>query len=77
MVCLSHSSYGMQGLAPLMNVLFCERRDFHVSFLGSGMSGNVLNRPSGSSMVDMGISTDYIKFPSPKLHDILGHDHIQ
>ena len=30
--CLSHSSYGMSGLAPLMNVLFWERDDFNVSF---------------------------------------------
>ena len=42
------------------------------------MSWNVWNRPSGSFMVDMGISSKIMKSPSPKmLHDILGHDHIQ
>ena len=66
MVCLSHSSYGMPGLAPLIKVLLWERRDFHVSFLGWDMSGNVLNRPSGSSMVDMGISSNIIKSSAPK-----------
>ena len=54
MVCLSHSSYGMPGLASLMNVSLWERCDFHVSFLGRYLSGNVWNRSSGSSMVDMG-----------------------
>ena len=68
MVYLSHSSYGMPGLAPLMNVLFWERRDFHVSFSGKDMSGNVWNRPSGSSMVDMGISSNIMKSPSPKCY---------
>ena len=78
MVCLSHSSYGIQWFAPLMNFSFWERCDFHVSFSGSDMSGNVWNRPSRSSMFDMGISSNIMKSPSPKcLHDILRHDHIQ
>ena len=78
MVCLSHSSNIMPGIAPLMNVSFWERCDFHVSFSGRDTSGNDWNRPSGSSMVDMGISSIIMKSPSPKcLHDILGHDHIQ
>ena len=56
MVCLSHSLYGVTWLALLMSVLFLERCDFYVSFSGRNMSGNVWNRPSGISMVDMGIS---------------------
>ena len=32
------------------------------------MSGNVWNRPSGSLMVDMGISINIIKSPSPKCY---------
>ena len=32
------------------------------------MSGNVWNRPSGSSMVDMGISSNIVKSPSPKCY---------
>ena len=74
---LSHSSYGMPGLPPLMSVLFWERRDFLVSVSGRDMSGNVWNRPSGSSMVGMGISSNIMKSPSPKCYDILGHNHIQ
>ena len=42
------------------------------------MSGNVWHRPSGSFMVDIGISSNIMKSPSPKmLHDILGHGHLQ
>ena len=65
-VCLSHSLYSMPGLAPHMNVLFWERCDFYVSFSGMDMSGNVWNRPSGSSMVDMWISSSIMLSPSPK-----------
>ena len=72
MVFLSHSSYGMPGLVPLMNVLFEGRRDFHLSFLDWDMSWNVLNRPSGSLVVDMGISLNIMKSPFPNL----GHDNI-
>ena len=81
MVCLSHSSYGMQGLVSLMNVLFWERRDFHVRFSGRDMSGNVWNRPSGSSIVvDMGILIfgSHHTWWSPlslMLLDLMGHDH--
>ena len=66
MVCLSHSSYGMAGLAPLIKVLFWEQRDFHVGFSDRYMSGNVWSRPSRSLMVDMGISSNIMKSPSPK-----------
>ena len=43
MAFLSHSSYDMLGLAPLMNVLFWGRCDLQIIFLGSDMSGDVLN----------------------------------
>ena len=68
MVFLSHSSYGMPGLAPLMNVLFWGRRDFYLSSSDRDMSWNGWNRPSGSFMVDMGISSNIIKTPSPKCY---------
>ena len=68
MVFLSHSSYGMPGLAPLMNVLFLGRCDFHLSSSDRDMSWNVWNRPSGSFMVDMGISSNIMKSPSPKCY---------
>ena len=68
MVCMSHNSYVMLGLAPLMNVLFWERRDFHVNFYDRDMSGNIWNRPSGSSIVDIGISSNILKSPSPKCY---------
>ena len=42
------------------------RHDFHQSSSDNDMSGKVWNRPSGSFMVDMGISSNIIKFPSPK-----------
>ena len=68
MVFLSHNSYGMPGLAPLMNVLFWGRGDFYLSSSDRDMSWNVWNRPSGSFMVDMGISSNIMKSPSPKCY---------
>ena len=65
---ISHSSYGIPGLAPLMNVLFWERRDFHLSSSDRDMSWNVWNRPSRCFMVDMGISSNIMKSPSPKYY---------
>ena len=70
MVCLSHSSYCMPRPALLMNVLFWERCDFHLSFSGKDMSENVGNRPPGSSIVDMGISSNIMKSTSPKCYMI-------
>ena len=61
MVCLSHSSCGMPGLAPLMIVLFREQPNRF-------MSRNVWNRPIGSSMVDTGISSNIMKSHSPKCY---------
>ena len=74
---LSHSSCGMPGLALLMNVLFKGRCDFHLSPSERDMSWNVWNRPSGSFMVDMGISSSIMKYFSQVLHDILGHGQLQ
>ena len=75
--CLSHSSYGMPGLAPFMDVLFWERRDFHVSFSSRDMSGDVWNLPWGSSMVDMGILQKHYEVSLfQMLYDILGDHHI-
>ena len=47
-----------------MNVLF----NFHVSFSGRDMSRNVWNRPSGSFMVAMGISSNIMKSPCIKCY---------
>ena len=41
---------------------------FHLSSSDKDMSGNVWNRPSGSFMVDMGISSNIMKSPSPKCY---------
>ena len=68
MTFLFHSSYGMPGLAPLMNVLFWGLRDFHISFSNRDVSGNVWIRLLGSSMVDKGISSNNMKSPSPKCY---------
>ena len=67
MVFLSHSSYGMPGLAPLMNVLFKGRRDFHLSSSDRDMLWKVWNRPSESFMVDMGISSNIRSLPFPNV----------
>ena len=44
------------------------QRDFHLSDSDRDMSGNAWSRPSGSFMVDMGISSNIMKFPSPKCY---------
>ena len=44
------------------------RRDFHLSSSDRDMSWNVWNRPSGSFMVDMGISSNIMKSPFPKCY---------
>ena len=70
MAFLSHSSYGMLGLVPLMNVLFEGRCDFPLSSSNRDMSGNVWNRPSGSLIVYMGIPSNIMKYFSPKCNMI-------
>ena len=49
--------------SSLMSVLFWKRSDFHVNFSDRDMSGNVWNRPSGSSMV-----IKHYDSPSPKCY---------
>ena len=63
MAFLSHRSNGMPELALLMNVLFQEQHDFDICFLGRDISEQVRN-----SMVDMGISSNIMKSPSPKCY---------
>ena len=46
MVCKSHSTYGMPGLASLMNVLFWDWRDFLVSFLSRDIYARELLKSS-------------------------------
>ena len=57
----------MDGSVPGIPV-FTSWRDFHVSSSNRDMSWNVWNRPSGSFMVEMGISSNIIKSPSPKCY---------
>ena len=68
MAFLSQSSYDMPMLALLINVLFWGHHDFHISFLGRDMSGNLWHRLSGCYMVDMMISSNIMKSPSPKYY---------
>ena len=68
MAFLSRSSYGMPGLALLMNVLFSGWHDFLLSSSDKDMPGNVWNRPWRSFMVDMGISSNIMKSLSPKCY---------
>ena len=78
----------MPGLAPRMDVLSWEPRDFQISFSNRDTSRNAWNRHWGSFMVDTGILSnnmfygrygDLIKQISltQMLNDILWPDHIQ
>ena len=75
---LSHSSYGMPGLAPLMNALFLKAARLSFKLLGQGY---VTERLKSSLRKFYGRYGDLIKHYavslSQMLHDILGHDHIQ
>ena len=77
MAFLSHRSYGMPGLVPLMNVLFQGRRDFHLS----SSDRDVMKRLKSSLRKFNGRYGDLIKHYeislSKMFKDILGHDHIQ
>ena len=66
MASLFRSLYGMPGLAPLMDVLSWGRRDFQISFSNRDTSRNAWNRHWGSFMVDTGILSNNMKFPSHK-----------
>ena len=78
MMFLSHSSYGMPGLAPLMNALFLRAARLSSKLLGQGY---VMERLQSSLRKIYGRYGDLIKHYavslSQMLHDILGHDHIQ
>ena len=54
------SSYDSPGLAPLMIVLFQGQLDFHISFSGKDMSGNVWNCLLGCSIVDLKLYCRYL-----------------
>ena len=66
MACLFRSLYGMPGLAPRMDVLSWGRRDFQISFSNRDTSRTAWNRHWGSFMVDTGILSNNMKFPSHK-----------
>ena len=66
MASLFRSLYGMPGLAPRMDVLSWGRRDFQISFSNRDTSRNAWNRHWGSFMVDTGILSNSMKFPSHK-----------
>ena len=63
---LFRSLYDMPGLAPRMDVLSWGRRDFQISCSNRDTSRNAWNRYWGSSMVDTGILSNNMKFPSHK-----------
>ena len=66
MASLFRSLYGMPGLAPRMDVLSWGRRDFQISFSNRDTLRNAWNRHWGSFMVDTGILSNNMKFPSHK-----------
>ena len=51
-----------------MNVLFWGGATFIFKLLGKGYVRERLNRPSENFMVDMGISSNIMKSPSPKCY---------
>ena len=63
---LFRSLYDLPGLAPRMDVLFRVRGDFQISFSNRDTSRNAWNRHWGSFMVDTGILSNKMKFPSQK-----------
>ena len=56
----------MPGLAPRIDVLSWGRRDSQISFSNRDTSRNAWNRHWGSFMVDTGILSNNMKFPSHK-----------
>ena len=78
MVFLSHSSYGMQGLAPLMNVFVLRAARLSSNLIRQGY---VMERLKLSLRKFYGRYGDLIKHYevslTQMLPDILGHDHIQ
>ena len=70
MASLFRSLYDMPGLAPRMDVLSWGRRDFQTSFSNRDTSRNAWNRYWWSFMVDTGILSNKMKFPSHKWHSM-------
>ena len=66
MASLFRSSYGMPRLAPRMDVLPWGRHDFQISLSKRDTSRNAWNRHWRSFMVDTGILSNNMKFPSYK-----------
>ena len=66
MASLFRSLYDIPGLAARMRVLFWGRPDFQISFSNRDMPRNAWNRHWGSFMVDAGILSNNMKFPSHK-----------
>ena len=58
----------MRGLAPFMDDLSWGRRDFQISFSNRNTPRNTRNRQWGSFMVDTGILSNNMKFPSHKCY---------
>ena len=58
---------GMVWRAPLMNVLFWDWCYFYIIFSCRDMSGDVWNRPSGSSVVDIGSHQTLWSLPLPNV----------
>ena len=63
---LSRSSYDMLGHAPHMDVLFRGQCNFQISFSNRDTSRNAHIPHWGSFMVDTGILSNNMKFPSHK-----------
>ena len=66
MASLSHSLYDVPRLAPRMDVLFWGQHEFQISFSNRDMSRNAWNRHWRSFMVDRGILSNNMTFPSHK-----------
>ena len=68
MVFLSHSSYRMPGACYSHECFILRAVRLSSKLLGQGYVMERLKRPSGSFMVDMGISSNIKKSPSPKCY---------
>ena len=66
MASLFRCLYDMPWLGSRIDVLFWGRRDFQISFSNRDTSRNAWNRHWGSFMVDTGILSNKMKFPSHK-----------
>ena len=77
MVCLSHSAYGLPGLAPLM-IVHSESGATLCKLLGQRYVRKRLKASLRKFCVRYGDLVEHYEVSlSQMLHDILGHDHIQ